>query len=133
MTGRGSSSPGVSTSGTTRCGATASIAEYGHWSVDADQSFDVDALHGAVHGSASVHAHAEGTYTATDTALAFTLDDVSGDVRYTGSFFGLHVTNYTLSLADLGVRDVVGWSATAQYTCGSGGLTLEFPEFTLDL
>ena len=114
-------------------GVTATISEDGHWSVDVDQSFDVDALHGAVHGSASVHGHAAGTYTATDTALDFTLDELSGDVQYTGSFFGLHVTDYSLSLDELGVSDVVGWSATAQYTCGSGGLTLAFPGFTLEL
>lgn len=114
-------------------GVTASISEDGHWSVDADQSFDVDALHGSVHGSASVHAHAGGTYTATNAALDFTLENVSGEANYTGEFFGMHVNNYALSLDELGVERVYGWSATAQYTCSSGGLTLEFPGFTLDL
>jgi len=114
-------------------GARASITEDGHWSVYADQAFDVDAIGGAVHGSANVRAHASGTYTATDTALEFTLDDASGTVQYTGTFFGLHVTDYNLSLDDVGVERVYGWSATAQYTCRADGLTLEFPAFTLDL
>src|SRR5436190_341965 len=78
----------------TGTGASASITDDGHWSVDADQSFDVDAIGGAVHGSANVHAHAGGTYTATGTALEFTLDNATGTVQYTGTFFGRRVTDY---------------------------------------
>ena len=33
----------------------------------------------------------------------------------------------------LGARDLYGWSETAQYTCGTDGLTLAFPQFNLVL
>ena len=57
--------------------------------------------------------YAGGTYTATDTTLDFTLDDASGSAHYTGTFFGRTVNNFSISLDELGVERVYGWSATA--------------------
>ena len=114
-------------------GVTASITDDGHWSVTADQSFAVAGLHDTIDGSAAVSAAANGTYSATDTTIAFTLDNVTGSVSFSGTFLGARIDGLSLSLDQLGAQQLYGWSETAQYTCGTDGLTLTFPQFSLVL
>lgn len=106
------------------------------WSFAGSQSFTVSGTtpYGAVSGTASVTVDAHGAWSKiSSTELGFTLGAVSGSGSFTGSVGGYPYSR-TVSLDELGIDDVYGFSGTATYACGAApSLTLTFTSLHLDL
>ncbi len=103
-----------------------------HWALHADQTLNgtLTTPLGSASGTAHVTADANGTYTATDSAITFTLAGVTGSVAYSVTFAGQTYSG-TLSLPTSGLQQLYGLTGTANYTCGSSGLSLQFSGFSM--
>jgi len=102
------------------------------WTLHADQTLSASfsSQWGSANGTVHVVGDASGTYTATSSAITFTLGSVSGSADYDVTVFGFHATG-TLSLPTSGLQQLYGLSGTANDTCSSTGLSLDFPSFRM--
>ncbi len=106
------------------------------WTFAGSQTFDVTGTtqYGPLAGTAAVTVDARGSWTkASSTKLSFTLGSVSGSGSFTGTVGGYPVSR-SLSLKDVGLDRVYGFSGSASYACGSApDLTLTFTSLHLAL
>lgn len=102
------------------------------WALHADQTLSASFTShwGSANGTVHVVGDASGTYTSTSSAITFTLGSLSGSADYDVSVFGFHATG-TLSLPTSGLQKLYGLSGTANDTCSSTGLSLDFPSFQM--
>lgn len=106
------------------------------WTFAGSQTFDVAGTtqYGPLAGTASVTVDARGSWTkASSTTLSFTLGSVTGSGGFTGTVGGCPLSR-TLSLKDVGLDRVYGFSGSATYACGAApDLTLTFTSLRLAL
>ena len=102
------------------------------WALHADQTLNgsLTTKWGSASGSIHVTADASGTYTSTTSTITFTLASLSGSAAYDITVFGFHATG-TLSLPTSGLQKLYGLTGSPSYTCGSTGLALTFPSFSM--
>jgi len=102
------------------------------WTLHADQTLDAsfESQFGDASGTLHVVGDAGGTYTSTGSTITFTLASISGTADYDFTVFGFHVTG-SLALPSSGLQKLYGLTGTANDTCSSGGLSLQFPSFDM--
>ena len=86
---------------------------------------------GDVDGTVNATANVTGTYQPGSGNLTFTLESISGSGTFVGTLGGNSVSA-SLSLDQLGLDEIYGLSATAQTSCSTTKLTLDFEHVDWD-
>jgi hypothetical protein len=102
------------------------------WTLHAEQTLKASftSKFGNASGTLHVVGDASGTYTSTGSTITFTLASLSGSADYSFTVFGFTATG-SLSLPSSGVQKLYGLTGTANDTCSSTGLSLQFPSFNM--
>lgn len=106
------------------------------WALTGSQSFTVSGStqYGGVSGTATGTIDAAGSWTKLSaTQLEFTLTSLDGSATFTGTVGGASIST-EVSLEQVGIDDVYGFTGTADFACGSApSLTLTFTSLHLEL
>ena len=101
--------------------------EDGDWSGTADGAVSVEGEtpFGHLSGDAYLSGEAGGGYVVDGNRILFTLDDISGSVRFVGTV-GDYSINRSVSFSDSGLRPLVALLPDSTLRCDSGSVSLTF-------